>query len=194
IVTGVLSGLQQKFVSLEQENVELRGKVSTLETKISAIEEKINNLSVDNDKSNQYSRRNCLRVSGIEEAEGESTDKIVIDLIKAIGAEVSLDQIDRIHRLGKPRTMGPSQPANKRPRDIIIKFASYRFRQQVYKSQLTKQRAELFSRTRRLFKEKLVDSVWTFDGVIFIKDKSLNVHRIETPDAFESFKTTKGLI
>ncbi|WAR01431.1 hypothetical protein MAR_007989 [Mya arenaria] len=183
--------------------------VITLETKMSALEERINNLSVDNDKPNQYSRRNCLRVSGIEEGQGESTDKIVIDLIKAIGADVSLDQIDRTHRLGKPRTMGPNQPANKRPRDIFIKFVSYRLRQPVYKSrtklksagykmvfineELTKQRAELFSRTRRLFKEELVDSVWTFDGVIFIKDKSQNVHRIETPDAFESFKTTKEL-
>ncbi|WAR01152.1 hypothetical protein MAR_007710 [Mya arenaria] len=89
-------------------------------------------------------------------------------------------------------------------------FVFYILRQQVYKlrtklkgaglkmvftnEELIKQRAELFSRTRRRLKEnKVVDCVWTFDGVIYVKNKIQNVHRIETPDAFESCKIISGL-
>lgn len=49
IVEGVLSGINTAINSLQEENNELKTKVAALESKL--------------DKAEQYSRRNCLRLS-----------------------------------------------------------------------------------------------------------------------------------
>ena len=53
IVTGVLEGLNVKVVALEKENVDLKKRVKYLEDSA--------------DQAEQYSRRNCLRISGLPE-------------------------------------------------------------------------------------------------------------------------------
>ena len=83
IVNGVIDGLTSTIQSLQKENSELRTRVSTLEAKADAAE--------------QYSRRNCLRVAGIKEIASENTDVYVIDMAKAIGADITLDDIERSH-------------------------------------------------------------------------------------------------
>ena len=57
----------------------------------------------------------------------ENTDSIVMKLAAAIDADVDLPQIDRSHRLADPTK------AWTRPRDIIVKFATYRSRQALLK-------------------------------------------------------------
>ena len=105
IITGVLEGLQSKVASLEVENSQLRFRVDLLESKV--------------DKTEQYSPRNCLRLSGINETDAKSIDNKVMEIANALGADISLEEIDRSHRLGKQKDSG-------RPWDIIIKFTSYR--------------------------------------------------------------------
>ena len=104
IVTGVLEGIQTKVSTLEKENQDLRERVEKLEAKADAAE--------------QYSRRNCLRIAGVPENEAADTDSYVLDLSRAIGAEIALTDTERSHRVGRPSTG--------RTRDIIVKFASYR--------------------------------------------------------------------
>lgn len=210
IVTGVLKGLELKVSVLEQENSRLREQVKTLETKVVNLEDNIGKMELQNDKSNQYSRRNIIRVSNIPETEGESTDKVVMDLITAIGAEVSIDQVDRTHRLGnpnfKPPTTSSSNKKGSRPRDIIVKFVSYRARQKVYKlrsklrdvgynkvfinEELTRPRSDIFYKARQLVKSKSAVSAWTSDGVILIKDSDQHVHRIESASDLENYKSS----
>ncbi|KAH3815286.1 hypothetical protein DPMN_143808 [Dreissena polymorpha] len=62
------------------------------------------------DASEQYRRRNSLRIFGIPESEksNESTDTIVMNLCKSLGADVSIGEIDRSHRTGKPGGVDPS--------------------------------------------------------------------------------------
>ena len=110
IVTGVLEGIQTKVSTLEKENQDLRERVEKLEAKADAAE--------------QYSRRNCLRIAGVPENDAADTDSYVLDLSRAIGAEIALTDIERSHRVGRPLTS--------RTRDIIVKFASYRTRRKVY--------------------------------------------------------------
>ena len=184
IVNGVLDGLQKKITSLEEENGKLRSRVTALEVKL--------------DKAEQYSRRNCLRLSGIKEKDGESVDSTVMEIANAIGANLSLVQVDRTHRLGKKKDSG-------KPRDIIIKFASYRSRQKVLANKkhlkdsafkgayinenLTITRNKIFYTTRQLLKDKMILGTWTIDGVIMIKDKHEKLHRIETIEELEEFQT-----
>jgi len=100
-----------------------------------------------------------------------------------------LAQIDRTHRVGKPRATqgGTNLGTNRRPRDIVVIFTSYRARQSVYRlrsqlkearykmffinEELTKQRGYLFYQARCLVKNKSVASVWTIDGVIHTESK-----------------------
>lgn len=93
----------------------------------------------------------------------------------------SVDKIEKNQSVGKPR--------DNRPRDIIVKFVSYRDRALVYAKKnlktynqnkmndqkifindsLTKRRMDLLITTIRLLKEKRVDSVWTYNGRIMVK-------------------------
>ena len=75
----------------------------------------------------KYSRRNCLRISGIPETKSESTDDIVLDMANAIGADLILEDIERSHWLGKPKPRSVPQHAGQlstRPRSIIVKFST----------------------------------------------------------------------
>lgn len=124
IVEGVLQGLHLKIDALQKENDELRKRVQKLEETV--------------DSSEQYSRRNCLRVTGIPVTENESTDDIVVTLASSIGVDLEVKDIDRSHRLGRQE---PARDQTPRPRDIIVKFASYRMRAKFYKARvLTKSR------------------------------------------------------
>ncbi|KAH3773519.1 hypothetical protein DPMN_174881 [Dreissena polymorpha] len=60
IVTEVMDGIQTIITSLQNENEELCNKVKDLEKRVDTLEYSV-------DKSNQYSRRNCLRLSGVTE-------------------------------------------------------------------------------------------------------------------------------
>lgn len=173
IVSGVVEGLNLTIQSLQKENRGLKARVELLEAKVDAAE--------------QYSRRNCLRIAGVPENQSENTDVYVIDLTRAIDAEVTLDDIERSHRVGKRRDSG-------RPRDIIVKFSSYRTRRKVYGARtktkdsgyrgvyinedLTKLRNMLLMKARNMVKTKHIHSAWSSDGTILVRDLADNKHRI----------------
>ena len=79
------------------------------------------------DSQEQYSRRSCLRINGIEKAENESTTDCVnkvIDIFKDVeDVHLSAEDIDRAHRVGREK------------KTMIVKFYSFGKRTQVYKSQ-----------------------------------------------------------
>ena len=102
IVDGVGSSLNQRIDSLSDENAKLRRRVEELELKV--------------DRAEQYSRRNCLRMSGISETDNESVDEKVIQLTIAIGSEITLSDIDRCHRLARPRA---ASSQTRRPDHVI---------------------------------------------------------------------------
>lgn len=88
---------------------------------------------------------------------------------------------------------------DRRPRDIIVRFLSYRDRALVYTNKrnlkthnsdpnnhykiyineaLTQQRAKLYKQTRDVFKDKKNASCWTSDGKILVKshdDRTVNI-------------------
>lgn len=120
VVKGVLSGLQDRISSLEKSNSELINENRSLITRITALEAQA-------DQAEQYSRRNCLRISGMEEESNESTDDIVKKIASDIGSDIQLEKIDRSHRIGNSNRRGD------KPREIIVKFTAYRYRSKFYK-------------------------------------------------------------
>lgn len=183
IVKGVIAGLSTRIGKLESENELLKARVYALEGMA--------------DTAEQYSRRNCLRVAGVPESPGENTDDIIIGLCKDMGTSVSLPEIDRTHRVGKP------DPSGKKPRAIIVKFATYRARQTVYKKRttlrqcghggvflnedLTRARADLLYQARQLVRSNRIESAWSSDGTILVKAAG-SIRRIQTPADLSVFK------
>lgn len=176
IVQGVLQGLHNKIDSLEAENVNLKQRVLKLETALDNVE--------------QYSRRNCLKISGVPESTEGTTDDIVCNIARAIDVDLNINDIDRSHRLGKSPS---SVEGRERPRDIIVKFMSYRVRAKFYKARvqtksrgykgvfinehLTKARSKLLYEARRRVKSKQLKNAWSNDGAVMIKLNDANPER-----------------
>ena len=124
IVSKVITGLNQRIVKLETENERLDKDIKELKKENKTLKSNVAKLERAVDAGEQYSRRNSLRMSGIEEETGENTDRIVLDIARAIGSDIDINEIDRSHRVGKPKVG--------KAREIIIKFSTYRARQKLY--------------------------------------------------------------
>lgn len=159
---------------LKNENIKLRSDVKKLE---GTCKSNIDDLE-------QYSRRACLRISGIKEEEGENTDDIVLNLATRVSADVRLEDLDRSHRVGRPRPVEPADNTVPKPREIIVKFSNSKARLALLKGRaelrrtrakifinedLTSARKELAYKCRCLQRDRLIKKVWTYNGNIFIQ-------------------------
>ncbi|KAH3771300.1 hypothetical protein DPMN_172614 [Dreissena polymorpha] len=90
------------------------------------LRDRVMDLECAVDSSEQYSRRNNVRIFGIPESpeSKKSTDDIVIKLCNTLNVDVSVNEIDRSHRTGNR--------GGRKPRPIIVKFTSFRARQKLY--------------------------------------------------------------
>ena len=127
------------------------------------------------DQQAQYSRSNCLLFHGIKEGKDEDTDSIIINTVKEeMDIETLLNDLDRSHCIGNPKT-------KKKERPIIVKFIKYNLKHNIFKNKkllkgkgasikesLTKDRMAKLNETRETYGFR---NVWTNDGKIFFKDE-----------------------
>ena len=151
----------------------------------------VRNLSYENDRLQQYTRRENLRVFGVPCDPSESadtTEKKTIDILNATGAVISKNDISVCHRLG--RTVNGSRP-------IIVRFVSRRKRTEVLQRKkalktshrnvyinddLTPLRSKLLKYVKDL---PSTDKVWTIDGKIMCSKKSVpGLHVADQPKPF----------
>lgn len=154
-------------------------------SQVASLENRVNELE-------QYSRRNCLKIAGIKEEEGEDTDVILFNLFQKLNLPITIDDTSRFHRVGRINT------TSTKPRDIIVRFLSYRNRAIVYQARfdlikankdiapservyineaLTYQRVEIFQKARQLVTDKHLSQTYTQDGVIIVKDHHNKKHK-----------------
>ena len=172
IVDGVLHGLQDRIDILKKQNAELKKQNTELTARVNALESQA-------DKAEQYSRRNCRRVSGFDEKEKGNTDRIILCMAANIGSDlrIHVQDLDRSHRVGNP-----NNTKRTRPLDIIVKFATYHSRNELYNlrtklkengyegifmnEDLTKKRSKYLYEARLLVKAKSIGSmvVWWNDS------------------------------
>ncbi|KAG8294936.1 hypothetical protein J6590_091715 [Homalodisca vitripennis] len=88
--------------SLRSENIALKESLVGLKRRVAAGE--------------QYSRSNCLEITGVPEARNEDIFEVVKRVAKAVNFNLEYSMIDAAHRLAK----NPNKPES--PRGIIVKF------------------------------------------------------------------------
>ena len=121
--------LQGRISSLENKVETLENKVVVLESTLEVSQNTSDKLSAEVDNMHQYSRRNCLIVSGIPIKHGEST----ADLKRAIEKNVLKDvgvskeffdyEFDKVHRIGA---------ADGDKQNVIVRFRSHQFPSELY--------------------------------------------------------------
>ena len=103
-VTESLEFMSAKFDDLEKEIKKKDEKINQLEKTIEKLAEKQKSLLSEIDDLEQYSRRNCLVLDGVNESNDENTNEIIIKTFsKELGVKIKEEHLDRIHKMGKPK-------------------------------------------------------------------------------------------
>lgn len=184
-------------VALEVEP--LKTEIAAANKSISELQQKVKDLAKQNDDLEQYSRKSCLRLTGIKEMANENVNQVVLELANRVGADINQSDIVAAHRLGSDGRRDSEESSNtagartrnvanrQTCRDIIVKFGNYDARYRLLKgrAKLREERAKIFineelTRTRRslayesrqLKKNNLIKKTWVYKGNVYIVDKS----------------------
>ena len=79
----------------------------------------------------QYSRRNCLNFAGVPEANDKNSVQLAIDLAKMTNVKIDRTDIDRAHRIGRPKVATHGQTTAP-PRMLVVKYVSYLKREAIW--------------------------------------------------------------
>ena len=89
------------------------------------LQENIDDLYSQMDELQQYSRRECLEISGIPKLESENVNRLVTETCSAIDVEITDQDISVAHRLPDTRSVKDR---------IIVKFVRRDRKEEVYKN------------------------------------------------------------
>lgn len=156
-------------LKIEDAVKERNGEIEASQQEIIRLNNELKASSKSLDELEQYSRRNCLLIAGIDKRDNESTDAIVLGLTEKLKLDspITRKDIDTSHRL----------PNDK----IIVKFVSRNNRdmfyakrkdlgQGIYVSEsLTKARQELLFNCRKFRRDGKIKQCWSTNGVVKVK-------------------------
>lgn len=91
--------------------------VEEIDNKCKALEKENQNLVKELNRQEQYSRLNCIEISGVPECKGENVYTTVTRAAQIIGVSLSRNDIDSCHRLGNSIQPGYN-------RQIILKLVN----------------------------------------------------------------------
>ena len=189
-LTTQVKELSEKVMELNDEVEKLKGQNHDLEVKNKELNDKVTSTAMQHVLMNnnlkklcnehveitQYSRRNCVIVTGVPEKKDENTDEIIKELAnEKMSVPLEDSDIDRTHRLGKP------EPG--KTRAIVAKFTRYNTRQQFvqnrkklkgskigihdllnpFNKNLLKQAQILVTKCNH------VTAAWSWDGKIYVR-------------------------
>lgn len=167
-----LHNLASKVDELLENNNKLLSKESITENVSLLISERIDTLETELYAQQQYSRRECLEIVGIDNSiQTEDLEENVIELFDEIGVDINSSDIQACHRLKKRDT-------------VIIKFSN---RKDVHKILLNKKKLKtkgkrvfineslcpkyrkFLGKANRLVKNNLAKNTFTRNGIVKIK-------------------------
>ena len=120
-------------IKVDAATATLRSQLNDVQNRCKLLEEEVKELKVKNDDIEQYSRRMCLRISGLKEFDHEDVTAKVLDFAKKVDVNISDDDIDRAHRVGRRNTESSDADdwneqsigtTSSKSREIIVKFTN----------------------------------------------------------------------
>ena len=103
-VDDVTKSLKTELTRVNNELVKTQSDLSELRSDHESLKNEVTALKSKQDDTEQYSRRMCLRISGIRETRHEDVMQKVLDFANSINTHITPADIDRAHRVGPPRT------------------------------------------------------------------------------------------
>lgn len=195
-----------KIEKLEEEKIALKKEVALLTKVLGETNKHVDEIHEDLatainqvDDLEQYTRKHNLQIHGIAEHSDENVGDHIIKLGNVLNVKITKNDIDICHRM-------PTSKNNTQPRPIIVRFKSYRVKQELYAARkhlknlsldqffqgtgivyitenLTRMRRELFSKVWKKKKQLNWHSAWTIDGKIFIRksaeDRPARIYNVD---------------
>ena len=121
----LLGAFQEKIVKRFEEKLdEQNAKIIELQSKIAIQDNALQGLEIKCDDNEQYSRRSCIRIHGVQynENDGISVINKVEQCCDKIGVKFDINETERVHYIGKPVFDTDSK---QKVMTIIVKFKSW---------------------------------------------------------------------
>ena len=91
--------MSDKFDDFGKDRKEMEKTINNLKGEVSTLKGRVETLEKESDDQEQYSRRNCIVVHGLEENKDEITNDLVASFIKdKMDIDLSVTDINRSHR------------------------------------------------------------------------------------------------
>ena len=209
--------LQQEITQLVDLKVNsatesLKSELKEVQDRCKKLEAEVKALQTRQDDTEQYSRRLCLRISGIRETENKDVQKIVLDFSNKVNANIDPTDIDRVHRVGRlvsdasDRIGEHNGIRTRRNRENIIKFTNSNARLRLLRGRaklredgvrdvfinedLTPNRKILAYECRKLKKlnNTKVKKTWVYAGYPYILDPSGNKLKITSLSDLDEYQ------
>ena len=110
-------------------------KIDVLEARVAMLESHVQHLQKSHEGQEQYSRRLCLRIDGIDPAIGgdHETAEQCLNKVKKVFEELDVEvpdaAIDRAHRVGAKKMVN-----GRSSQQMIVRFTTWRHRSEVYRA------------------------------------------------------------
>ena len=170
---AIVHQLQTENLQLSNQVFELEENVDKLTNENGDLRKAFNEQFFAHDALNQHGRHINGRFINIPEpklARGEKEDcsAPVIEIAKRMKVSLTANDIERCHRLGKPRTNGT-------PRPIIVRFSSYRKKKEIMQNKKSLRIPEEEMRDLSILEKKeklrnnpfIVEDLTPFRGHVF---------------------------
>ena len=119
--------INEKFVEFEKEIKNNNEEIRSLKKENSYLTKRLEEMDAVLDIHEQYSRRNCILIYGVDKIDREDTDDLSIKVIEEhMNQKLKPEDIDRSQRLGNPK-----KSRNAKPRPIIVKYVRYNTRNNI---------------------------------------------------------------
>ena len=125
--------IEKRLDDQEEKIQEQSSKIAELESNLSVrqntIDKLLTHIKNKTDENEQYSRRSCLRINGVEVVNNENISSTLKNCYENAGIEYNPNEIDRVHRIGNRYK---DKHNNKLCQSIIVKFKSWESRCMFY--------------------------------------------------------------
>ena len=176
--------LHQRLDMLVYENVQMKEQIEDLTSRLSESEKNSKTALQKSNINEQYSRKNNIKIMGVEELENETEQSLTEQVITIVATKtkVKLDEhkITPLHRI--PGKTGMPKPVLIKLKNNSVKIQIMKKRQEMKRAgyrlvdDVTKQNTSLIN---RLMLHENIDSAWYFNGSVYAKTTAGKRHKFD---------------